>query len=70
MALRIPSYLRKAHKESVKQGWTWDYRGTKHLMILNPNGEPITTVSLSAYDGTLTKRVTSQLRRAGCPGVN
>lgn len=69
MALRIPSHLRKAHKVSTKAGWVWEYRGSKHIMVLNPQGQAITTVSLTAYDGTLTKKVLAQLRRANCPGV-
>lgn len=69
MALHIPDYLRKIHKESRKHGWTWDYRGTKHVMVLNPQGRAITTISLTAYDGTLNKKVLSQLRQAHCPGV-
>lgn len=69
MALRIPDYLRKAHKESIKHGWTWDLRGSKHLLVLDPQGTPVTNVSLTAYDGPLTKKVLSQLRRADCPGV-
>ena len=66
----LPDYLRKAHKASTKKGWKWEKReGSKHLMIFAPNGECVTTVSLTAYDGTLRKKVTSQLRRAGCPGI-
>ena len=68
--LHIPDYLRKAKKASEKQGWKWEKReGSKHLMIFDPKGEAITTVSLTAYDGTLRKKVTSQLRRAKCPGI-
>lgn len=69
MALKIPSYLRKAYKQSVKQGWTWDYRGSHHVMVIAPNGVAVTTISLTAYDGTLTKKTMSQLRRAKCPGL-
>lgn len=65
----LPDYLRKAHKESKKAGWRWDYRGTKHVMVFDPRGQAVTTVSLTAYDGVLTKKVLSQLRRANCPGV-
>lgn len=69
MALRIPNYLRKAQKASEKAGWRWEYKGSKHVMILDAQGKPVTTISLTAYDGTLTKKVLSQLRRANCPGV-
>lgn len=70
MALNLPTYLRKIEKVSRKAGWTWDYRGSKHVMVLNPQGVAVTTISLTAYDGTLRKKTLSQLRRAGCPGVN
>ena len=69
MSNRIPNYLRKAYKASTKQGWKWEYRGSKHVMVIDPNGIAITTVSLTAYDGTLSKKVLSQLRRGNCPGV-
>lgn len=69
MALRIPDYLRKVQKVSTKAGWRWEYKGSKHVMVLNPQGQAITTISLTAYDGTLTKKVMSQLRRADCPGA-
>lgn len=66
----LPDYLRKAHKVSSKQGWKWEKReGSKHLMIFTPDGTAVCTVSLTAYDGTLRKKVTSQLRRAKCPGI-
>jgi hypothetical protein len=69
-AVNVPDYLRKAKKASEKQGWLWEKReGSKHLMIFNPSGTAICTVSLTAYDGTLRKKVTSQLRRANCPGI-
>jgi hypothetical protein len=67
----VPDYLRKAKKASEKQGWRWEKReGSKHLMIFDAAGTSVTTVSLTAYDGTLRKKVTSQLRRANCPGLN
>lgn len=69
MALNLPTYLRKIEKVSRKAGWEWDYRGSKHVMVKNPQGEAVTTISLTAYDGTLRKKTLSQLRRAGCPGV-
>lgn len=68
--MNLPDYLRRPFKASKKQGWKWEKReGSKHLMIFNPQGEAICTVSLTAYDGTLRKKVTSQLRRANCPGI-
>lgn len=69
MALNLPNYLRKIEKISRKAGWVWDYRGSKHVMVLDPKGVAVTTISLTAYDGTLRKKTLSQLRRAGCPGV-
>lgn len=68
--MRLPDYLRRAHKLSTREGWTWDHKdGSKHLTIFNADGVAVTTVSLSAYDGSLTKKVRSQLRRAKCPGI-
>lgn len=69
VALSIPDYLRKPKKLSEKKGWKWDYRGSKHLMVFDHQGKPVVTISLTAYDGVLTKRVQSQLRKAGCPGL-
>ncbi len=70
MAHRIPDYLRRAHKLSTKKGWMWEYQeGSKHMTIFTPSGTPVTTVSLTAYDGTLTKKVKSQLRQHKCPGI-
>jgi hypothetical protein len=68
--MKLPDYLRRAHKVSTKKGWKWEHReGSKHLMVYTPEGKAVTTVSLSAYDGTLRKKVESQLRRANCPGL-
>mgnify|MGYP001617307483 CR=1 FL=1 len=70
MAHRIPDYLRRAHKLSSKAGWTWDYQqGSKHMTIFDAQGRAITTVSLTAYDGTLTRKTKGVLRKAGCPGI-
>ncbi len=68
--MRLPDYLRRPHKLSTREGWVWDHKeGSKQLTIFNAHGEAVTPVSLSAYDGTLTKKVRSQLRRAKCPGI-
>lgn len=67
--MNLPNYLRKVHKVSSKQGWMWEKRGSKHIMVRNPQGAVVTTISTTAYDGTLRKKVESQLRRAGCPGL-
>lgn len=69
MAIKLPDYLRKIQKVSTREGWVWDYRGSKHVMVLDPEGVAVTTVSLTAYSGTLQKKTLSQLRRANCPGV-
>lgn len=66
---KLPDYLRKPHKLSVKKGWRWEERGTKHIMVFDPQGVAITTVSTTSYDGVLRKKQESQLRRAGCPGL-
>jgi hypothetical protein len=69
VALRLPDYLRKIEKVSSKQGWKWDYRGSKHVMVFTPTGTPVTNISLTQYDGPLRKKTLSQLRNAGCPGI-
>ena len=66
--MNLPNYLRKTYKVSRKAGWTWE-KGTRHVMVRNPKGEVVTTISTTAYDGTLRKKVESQLRRAECPGL-
>lgn len=67
--INLPDYLRNICKVSSKQGWVWDYRGSKHVMVIDPNGNAVTTISLTAYSGTLQKKTLSQLRRANCPGT-
>lgn len=69
MAIKLPDYLRKIEKASTKEGWTWDYRGSKHVMVFTPEGVAVTNVSLTQYDGVLRKKTLSQLRKHGCPGV-
>lgn len=69
MAHKVPDYLRKIEKTSTKEGWVWDYRGSKHVMVFTPDGVAVTNISLTAYSGTLQKKTLSQLRRANCPGV-
>jgi hypothetical protein len=69
MAHKLPDYLRKIEKISSKKGWDWQYRGSKHVMVFDPQGVAVTNVSLTQYDGTLRKKTLSQLKRAGCPGV-
>jgi hypothetical protein len=66
---KLPGYLKKAHKESVKRGWTWDYRGSHHMTVRDADGNFVASLSLTAYDGTLTKVVKSKLRKAGCPAL-
>lgn len=70
MAMRLPDYLRKPHKQSTKKGWTWEHKtGSKHVAVHDASGAFVVTISLTAFDGPLTKKVKSQLRNAGCPGV-
>lgn len=70
MALNLPDYLRRAHKVSTKKGWTWEKReGSKHVMVFDTRGNAVTTISTTAYDGILRKKVESQLRKAKCPGL-
>ena len=67
---KLPDYLRRAHKLSVKAGWTWDHRaGSGHVVVRDAGGEFVVAVSLTAYDGTLTRKTAGKLRRAGCPGL-
>lgn len=67
--MKLPDYLRKAHKVSTKRGWLWEERGTKHVMVFDADGKSVTCISTTAYDGTLRKKVESQLRKANCPGL-
>lgn len=67
--MNLPDYLRKVHKVSTKAGWTWEKRGSKHVMVFDADGVCVTTISCTAYDGTLRRKVESQLRRANCPGL-
>lgn len=69
MSSRIPDYLRKAHKVSTKHGWKWDKRGSQHMMVFDPEGRAVTNFTLTGYDGNLRKKLISQLRKAGCPGL-
>ena len=65
---KLPNQFKKAHKLSSKQGWKWEKR-TNHIEVRTPDGTFVVSISTTMYDGPLTKRVMSQLRRAGCPGV-
>lgn len=70
MAFRLPTYLSKPHKASLAQGWKWEHKdGSKHVIVRDPRGEFVVCISLTAYDGTVTKRVKSKLKNAHCPGV-
>lgn len=65
---KLPSMFRKAHKASVKQGWTWT-ENTRHITVRDPKGDFVVSISCTMYEGSLAKKLTSQLRKAGCPGV-
>jgi hypothetical protein len=66
----LPKYLKKAEKESTKKGWEWKYNsGSGHITIFDGNGDYVIWVSLTAYDGSVTKQNLSKLRRAKCPGL-
>ena len=69
MAVRFPKYLQRAEKLSTKEGWRWERRGSGHVMVFDAEGNAVTNVSVTAYNGPLQKKVLSQLRKAGCPGV-
>jgi hypothetical protein len=66
--VKLPNYLTKAHKQSRKLGWTWEMR-TRHIEVRDANGDFVVSVSTTAYDGSLTRKVKGTLRKAGCPGV-
>jgi len=66
--VNLPKYLKRAHKESLKAGWRWEHR-TNHVTVRKPCGEFVVCVSTTAYDGTVTRKVQSKLRKAGCPAV-
>ena len=65
---KLPKQFKKAHKESAKHGWTW-VKKTKHIEVRDAQGRLVTNISTTMYDGPLTKKVLSQLRRGKCPGV-
>lgn len=65
---RLPKQFKGAYKASSKRGWQWTKR-TNHIEVRDANGTLVTTISTTMYDGPLTKKVQSQLRRAGCPAV-
>lgn len=65
---KLPKQFKKAYKTSEKAGWLWVKR-TNHIEVRQPDGTFVTCISTTMYDGPLTRKVTGQLRRAGCPGV-
>jgi len=67
--MNLPDYLRKVYRTSKKAGWRWEKRGSKHVMVFDAQGRAVTTISCTQYDGQLRKKVESQLRNAGCPGL-
>lgn len=70
MAIRIPDYLRKPQKQSTKAGWTWEHRkGSKHVIVSDDTGAFVVCISLTAFDGSTTRRVKAKLRQAKCPGA-
>jgi hypothetical protein len=64
-----PKAIVKAKKASEKAGWTWTYGGSGHWTVRNPEGEWVLTLSSTFYDGPLTRKFLSKLRKAGCPGA-
>lgn len=67
--MKLPKYLKRAHAESTKQGWTWVYKGSHHVTIRDEKGDFVIAMSLTSYDGTLTRKITGKLKKAGCPGL-
>lgn len=63
---KLPKPYKRAYRESTKIGWRWSKR-TNHIEVRDARGEYVVTVSTTQYDGALTKRVLTKLRRAGCP---
>ena len=39
------------------------------MSVFNPQGEFVVMVSSTFYDGMLTRKFLSRLRKAGCPGA-
>lgn len=64
-----PKAITKARRASEKAGWTWTLNGSGHWTVRNPQGERVVTVSSTFYDGPLTRKFLSTLRKAGCPGA-
>jgi hypothetical protein len=64
-----PKVFVKARKTSEKVGWSWEYKGSGHWTVRNPDGEFVASLPSTMYDGTLTRKLLATLRRAGCPGT-
>lgn len=65
----FPKALAHVRKVSIKEGWTWKQTGTNHIAVFTPDGEFVVMLSSTFYDGPLTKKFLSRLRKAGCPGA-
>jgi hypothetical protein len=65
----FPKALAHVRKVSTKEGWTWKQTGNNHMSVFNPQGEFVVMVSSTFYDGMLTRKFLSRLRKAGCPGA-
>lgn len=66
--MKIPNYLKRAHKESTKAGWTWE-DNTNHITIRNQHGTFVIAISTTQYDGSLRRKTLGKLRQFGCPGI-
>lgn len=62
----LPKQYKKAYKASSKVGWSWTKR-QRHIEVRDASGEFVVMISSTQYDGVLTKKVLSTLRKAGCP---
>jgi hypothetical protein len=67
---KLPNWLKKPRKRSEQDGWEWRFNpGSKHVSVFDANGEFVVCLSLTAYDGSVTRKVRGKLKRAGCPGL-
>jgi hypothetical protein len=64
----LPNQFKRAQKLSTKRGWTWTKR-TNHVEVRDADNEFVISISTTMYDGPLTKKVLSKLRKANCPGA-
>lgn len=65
---KLPKQFKKAYKASSKIGWTWTKR-TNHVEVRDAKGDFVVMISTTMYEGTLSRKILSVLRKAGCPSA-